>query len=132
MATLIVISGKQKGEYLPLGRRTSVVGRAESLPLQILDEGVSRRHFRVCFDEGSKNYYAEDMDSGQGTFVNKHRITQKTYLAEDDQILVGETRLLFTKKDFDTQESELMHCKKVGEKSKETQRWTRPKTSESF
>ncbi len=35
MASIIVVSGNQKGEYLPLGRRVSVIGRAENLNLQI-------------------------------------------------------------------------------------------------
>jgi len=120
MASLIVISGKQRGEYLPLGQRTSVIGRAESLPLQILDDRVSRIHFRVHFEKDSKKYYAEDMDSKHGTLINMDRITQKTALAEGDQIQIGETKLLFTEKDFDTQESALMHWKTVGEKSKPT------------
>lgn len=120
MASLIVISGKQRGEYLPLGQRTSVIGRAESLPLQILDDRVSRIHFRVHFEKDSKKYYAEDMDSKHGTLINMDRITQKTVLAEGDQIQIGETKLLFTEKDFDTQESALMHWKTVGEKSKPT------------
>jgi pSer/pThr/pTyr-binding forkhead associated (FHA) protein len=47
MASLIVISGKQTGEFLPLGSRTSVIGRAESLPLQIPDDMVSRKHLRT-------------------------------------------------------------------------------------
>jgi pSer/pThr/pTyr-binding forkhead associated (FHA) protein len=120
MGSLIVISGKQRGEYLPLGQRTSVIGRSESLPLQILDDGVSRRHFRVLFDKDSDEYYAEDMNSRHGTLINMRRINEKTALSEGDQIIVGETSLLFTEKDFDTQESALMHCKMVGEKSKTT------------
>ncbi|MHC4749474.1 MAG: FHA domain-containing protein [Planctomycetota bacterium] len=120
MASIIVASGNQRGEYLPLGQRISVIGRAETLPLQILDERVSRRHFRIHFDKDSNKYYAEDMNSRHGTLVNMRRITQKTVLVEGDQILIGETNLLFTEKDFDTQESALMHWKQVGEKSKST------------
>jgi len=120
MASLIIISGKQKGEYLPLGQRVSVVGRAETLPLQILDDGVSRRHFRVIFDKDSKKYYAEDMNSRHGTLINMWRVTEKTPLSEGDKIIVGKTSLLFTKKDFDTKKSALMHYKMVGEKSKTT------------
>ncbi len=120
MGSLIVISGKQRGEYLPLGQRTSVIGRAETLPLQILDDGVSRRHFRVVFDKDSGKYYAEDMNSRHGTLINMRRITDKTPLSEGDQIIVGQTSLFFTEKDFDTKESALMHYKLVGEKSKTT------------
>ena len=120
MGSLIVTSGKQRGEYLPLGQRTSVIGRAETLPLQVLDDRVSRRHCRISFDKDSKKYYAEDMNSKHGTRINMRRIGERTALAEGDQIIVGETRLLFTEKDFDTKESALMHYKKVGEKSRAT------------
>jgi len=120
MGSLIIISGKQRGEYLPLGQRTSVVGRAETLPLQIVDDRVSRRHFRIHFDKDSNKYYAEDMNSKHGTLINMRRLTDKTALSEGDRIVVGETSLLFTEKDFDTKESALTHYKMVGEKSKTT------------
>src|SRR5512141_3093738 len=104
MASLIVVSGKQAGEYLPLGRRTSVIGRGENLPLQVLDDLVSRTHFRVVFDEALKKYYVEDMKSKHGTFLNRRRLEEddRSMLREDDQILIGETTLLFTERDFDT------------------------------
>ena len=120
MASLIVISGEQKGEYLPLGRRTSVIGRAETLPLQILDEAVSRKHLRIRFEESENRYYAEDMSSKHGVFVNLRKITNEAVLREGDQILIGQTTLLFTDKDFDDRESALKHYKKVGEKAKAT------------
>lgn len=94
-----------------------MIGRAESLPFQILDDLVSRRHFRVRFDKDAGKYYAEDMGSKHGTFINMRRITEETALVEDDEIRIGQTKILFTEKDFDTKESALMHWKKVGEKS---------------
>jgi len=62
MASLVVVSGKQRGEYLPLGRRTSLIGRTEALPLQILDDMVSRKHLRIRFKETTNRFYAEDME----------------------------------------------------------------------
>jgi len=121
MASIIVISGNQAGEFLPLGRRTSMIGRAEeSLSLQVLDDLVSRKHMRIRFDEGTNRYYAEDMKSKHGTFINGRKITDKTALAEGDEIVIGQTKLLFTEKDFDSRESVLTHYKKVGERSRST------------
>jgi len=120
MASVIVTSGDSKGEYLPLGRRTNVIGRAESLPLQILDDMVSRKHLRIEFDQGTSTYYAEDLESRHGIFINKHKISGAIVLSEGDEILLGQTTLLFTDKDFDTQESALMHYNKRGEKSRVT------------
>jgi len=120
MASIIVTSGEQEGEFLPLGRRTSVIGRAENLPLQLLDELVSRKHLRIRFDEASNRYEAEDMDSRHGVFINRSRIAKPTPLAESDEILVGQTTLLFTMEDFEDRESALSHYKKVGERARQT------------
>jgi pSer/pThr/pTyr-binding forkhead associated (FHA) protein len=120
MASIIVTSGDQTGEFLPLGRRTSVIGRAESLSLQILDDLVSRKHLRIRFDETTNRFYAEDMRSKHGTFVNRSKIGGETALTEGDEILIGNTGLLFTKEDFNDRESALTHYKKYGERSRPT------------
>ena len=120
MASIIVTSGEQKGEYLPLGRRTNVIGRAEALPMQILDDMVSRKHLRIRYDENTNEHSAEDMDSKHGVIINDRKITEQTTLREGDQIRIGQTTLLFTEKDFDDSESALSHFKKVGERQRPT------------
>ena len=120
MASVIITSGDSKGEFLPLGRRTNVIGRAESLSLQVLDDMVSRKHLRIEFNEGTGKYYAEDLESRHGVFINKHKIGEATVLSEGDEILLGQTTLLFTDKDFDTQESALMHYNRRGEQARVT------------
>ena len=120
MASIIVTSGKQKGEFLPLGRRISVIGRAENLPLQLLDDLVSRKHLRICFDESSERYHAEDMGSTHGVYINHSRIHQATPLVDGDELLLGQTSLLFTTEDFEDRESALSHYKKVGERARQT------------
>ena len=120
MASIVVTSGKQQSEFLPLGRRTSVIGRAENLPLQILDDLVSRKHLRIHFRENEGRYYAEDMGSRHGVFINELRIMGQTGLTDGDQILIGRTTLLFTDKDFDNRESALNHYKKAGERDRRT------------
>jgi pSer/pThr/pTyr-binding forkhead associated (FHA) protein len=120
MASIIIISGSQKGQYLPLGSRINVIGRAEALPMQILDDMVSRKHLRIRYDENTKKHLAEDMDSRHGVFINNHKITEPTALKECDQILIGQTHLMFTEKDFDDSDSALAHYQKVGERQRPT------------
>jgi pSer/pThr/pTyr-binding forkhead associated (FHA) protein len=120
MASVIVTSGNKQGEFLPLGRRTSVIGRAENLSLQLLDDLVSRKHLRIRFDDSAGRYFVEDMGSRHGVFINRSRIGQPTMLTEGDEILVGQTTLLFTDEDFEDRESALSHYKKVGERSRVT------------
>ena len=120
MASIIVTSGEHKGEYLPLGRRTNVIGRAEALPMQILDDMVSRKHLRIRYNENTNEHTAEDMNSKHGVIINNKKITEQTILREGDQIRIGQTTLLYTEKDFDDSESALSHFKKVGERQRPT------------
>ena len=120
MASIIVATGEQKGDYYPLGRRTNVVGRDEGVPIQILDEHVSRKHMQIHFDEDKQQYYALDMKSKHGVFVNGSKINDETVLADGDQIGIGQTTILFTLKDFEDRESALSHFKKVGERIRPT------------
>ena len=120
MASIIVTSGEHKGEYLLLGRRTNVIRRAEALPMQILDDMVSRKHLRIRYDENTKEHNAEDMNSKHGVLINDRKITELTTLKEGDQIQIGQTTLLYTEKDFDDSESALSHFKKVGERQRPT------------
>lgn len=120
MASLIVTSGDRQGDYYPLGRRTNVVGRDEALPIQILDGMVSRKHMQVRFDANTGRYYAYDMKSRNGVFVNNQQIKGETPLFDGDMILVGLTALMFVDKDFTDRDSALLHYKKVGERMRVT------------
>jgi len=120
MASLIVTSGRQEGDYYPLGRRTNVVGRDEALPIQLLDNMVSRKHLQIRFDEATGQYYAFDMKSRNGVYVNNEKVEGERVLADGDVLLVGLTSLLFTDSDFKDKDSALLHYKKVGERMRVT------------
>ena len=120
MATVIITSGEQKGDYYPLGHRTNVVGRAENVPIQILDDLISRKHVQIHFVKEEGKYYALDMKSRHGVSINGNRMTGEIALVEGDEILLGQTALLFTDKDFDDRESALSHFKKAGERARPT------------
>ncbi len=120
MASIIIMSGPKKGDYYPLGQRTNVIGRDEALLIQILDEHVSRKHMQIHFDKDKGQYLALDMKSKHGVFINGRRINTETALADNDQIYIGQTDLLFTEKDFEDRESALSHFKKVGERFRPT------------
>ncbi len=129
MASIIIMSGAQKGDYYPLGHRTNVIGRDESVPIQILDEHVSRKHMQIYLDKDKGHYCALDMKSKHGVFINNNRISEETVLVDGDQIRIGQTTLLFTDKDFSDRESALSHFKKVGERKYSTVTISDNKTS---
>ena len=120
MASIIVISGESEGDYYPLGQRTTVFGRAESVPAQILDERVSRRHLQIRYEPANGRYYALDMNSRHGTYINGRKVTGDCVLEEHDGIQIGGTKLLFTAQDFPDRESAMLHYKRVGERGRTT------------
>jgi pSer/pThr/pTyr-binding forkhead associated (FHA) protein len=120
MGSIIVTSGKQKGEYLPLGRRTSVIGRDEAISLQVLDSMVSRKHLRIWFDKETGHYYADDMHSKHGVFINGGKIIESAALKEGDEIMIGDTMLLYTDKDFENRKSALEFYKERGQRGLRT------------
>ena len=120
MASLIITSGKQEGDYYPLGHRTNVVGRDEALPIQVLDNMVSRKHLQIRFDEATDRYYAFDMKSRNGVYVNNRKIEGETALEDGDVLLIGLTTMLFAERDFTDKDSALLHYKKVGERMRVT------------
>jgi pSer/pThr/pTyr-binding forkhead associated (FHA) protein len=121
MASIIVMTGTQKGDYYPLGRRTNVIGRDEALPVQILDDRISRKHMKIHFNPESGRHSAVDMDSKHGVFINGRKIADETLLNDGDYITIGRTSIFFTVKDFADRESALSHFKKVGERERPTQ-----------
>ena len=116
MASLFVISGSENINYYPLGKRTTVVGRDEAVPIQVVDKQVSRKHMQIRFDKESECYYATDMSSRNGVFINGRKIQEETFLADGDRIRIGDTEMLFTLKDFTDRENALHNFKKVGER----------------
>ena len=120
MASIIVMNGPNEGDYYPLGHRTNVIGRDEALPIQILDDRVSRKHMKICYDKDKDEHYAVDMDSKHGVLINGMKISDETVLKNEDCITIGKTSLLFVRQDFTDRESALSHFKKIGERIRPT------------
>jgi len=120
MAAMTVLFGDHRGDRYALGRRTNVIGRAESLSIQVLDDLVSRKHLQIHFDPHTQRYSVIDMASKNGVFVNGVRIVAETSLADRDRIRIGQTLLLFTEPAIGASEAVLHRFKKAGERLKPT------------
>jgi hypothetical protein len=82
----------QTDEHLPLRLGSNVVGRGSESDLQLLDQGVSRRHVDVQYDGHRATAY--DLGSTNGTTINGHQIGSAV-LQHGDVIRIGHTRLVF-------------------------------------
>lgn len=118
MASILIVSGPNEGDYYPLGNRTMVLGRQESCPIQITDDRASRKHLQVRCESGS--YFAQDMESANGVWINGRRVETETELADGDEIMIGDSKVVFTTADFPDRESAFTHYKERGQRSKPT------------
>ena len=121
MASLIIIDNTTRStKPYPLGRRPLVIGRAENLPIQVLDDQVSRKHLKIGYDKGTKRYFVWDMHSRNGVYLNDMKVSMETALLEGDRLRIGQTDLLFTEQNPDDVEAPLHQYKKRGECQKQT------------
>jgi pSer/pThr/pTyr-binding forkhead associated (FHA) protein len=88
-ASVVVDQTNQRYE-LRVG--SNVVGRGTDADLQLLDQGISRRHLDIQFDGNFATAY--DLGSTNGTTVNGHEVGSHV-LRHGDVIRVGHTRLVF-------------------------------------
>jgi len=88
-AVFVVDSTNQRFE---LRHGSNVIGRGSDSDLQLLDQGVSRRHVDVQYDGQRATIY--DLGSTNGTTVNGHEIGSHM-LRHGDVVRLGHTRMVF-------------------------------------
>ena len=93
MAKLVVIEGPMKGLSFGLGDRTVFIGRSSKNDIQIKDNAISRKQFKI-FRIGNK-LFVEDLKSTNGTSINGELITpgEGYETGEGDVISIGKTAL---------------------------------------
>lgn len=91
-----------------------VLGRGAQCPIEILDDGVSRRHCKVV--RAGEGWRVMDLDSRNGTYVNGTKVDGQD-LQYGDKIAVGsQTVLLFTSRDrFEDQRLQAQKLQALGQ-----------------
>jgi len=92
MAILRVKAGPHKGKVFEVKDEKLVIGRDVTDGIQVMDQGVSRRHAEI-FRIGEM-YFIQDLQSRNGTFVNEKAISEEL-LRVGDQIRVGSSIMVF-------------------------------------
>ncbi|TAM91279.1 MAG: DUF2662 domain-containing protein [Jatrophihabitans sp.] len=88
-ATVVV---DQTGQRYDLRLGSNVIGRGADSDLQLLDQGVSRRHLDIQFDGTCATVY--DLGSTNGTAVNGHEVGSQV-LRHGDVLRIGHSRIVF-------------------------------------
>ena len=93
MAMLRALNGLHPGQLLPLEGDSAVLGRHPECDI-VLDSGaVSRQHARVL--NLGEEYYLEDLDSRNGTFLNGQAVSERRLLRENDELRICELAFVF-------------------------------------
>jgi pSer/pThr/pTyr-binding forkhead associated (FHA) protein len=82
----------QTNRRFDLRTGSNIIGRGTDSDLQLLDQGISRRHLDVQYDGNYATAY--DLGSTNGSTVNGHEISSQV-LRHGDVIRVGHTRIVF-------------------------------------
>ena len=93
MPYLVVEKGKDQGQTVEIAKGRSVfIGRKSDADMHLTDTLASRKHCIVEYRDG--DFCVHDNASRNGTFLNGRRVTDSP-LSEGDQILVGESLIVF-------------------------------------
>ena len=80
--------GPDIGRRIPLTKSQYIVGRDSEAGLVVSRSSVSRQHARLFVDDDG-NWWVEDLNSTNGTFINETRIRSQQ-LADADQVRFGD------------------------------------------
>src|SRR5437016_3948970 len=87
-AYLIVLAGASVGEMYKIVADETTIGRGQNADIQVIDEGISRRHAQIVHD--GPRMLIRDLGSTNGTYCNGERISEHE-LSDGDKIQVGST-----------------------------------------
>ncbi len=93
-ARLLILNGGFEGMSYDLDGPEVLIGRNPTTSITLLDEGISREHAIVVYDEDELSYVIEDLASTNGTKINGKRV-RSAVLAPGDEIQIGQTLFRF-------------------------------------
>jgi pSer/pThr/pTyr-binding forkhead associated (FHA) protein len=93
-AMLRILNGGFAGMSYELTSDETLIGRNPTTDITLLDEGISREHAIILFDEATGVHTVEDLQSTNGTKVNGKRV-RSAELSDGDELQIGQTRFSF-------------------------------------
>jgi pSer/pThr/pTyr-binding forkhead associated (FHA) protein len=93
-ARLVVQAGDFAGTSYELSDAETLIGRKSGTDVSLADEGISREHALILYDEDSNSFAVEDLQSTNGTQVNGKRVRSVT-LQHGDELRIGRTCFVF-------------------------------------
>jgi pSer/pThr/pTyr-binding forkhead associated (FHA) protein len=89
---LTIEDDEGKTTVIPLIRDEMTIGRQDGNTIRLTERNISRKHARLVRQNGTM--YVEDLASYTGVRVNGSRIVAMTPVAEGDEVLIGDYKLM--------------------------------------
>jgi|GEM_PF-3401246 len=93
MPTLEIEQGRFGSESHELHREQTVIGRYEFCDIVLETTSVSRQHARIL--RRTEGYFIEDLNSVNGTYVNRRKVIEPTPLHDGDEVHFYKVRSVF-------------------------------------
>lgn len=93
-AVLLILSSEDLGKSYIIDKDEIVIGRDSSCAIRLQDPEVSSVHCKISVPE-ERTFILEDLDSTNGTFLNKKPVTKPTQIFYSDRIVLGKTVFRF-------------------------------------
>jgi two-component system, cell cycle response regulator len=110
---LVVLQGNSIGETIKLEKERTIVGRGSQADMVLRDEIASRQHAEIIclhLEENCVEYYVNDLDSTNGTFLNGAKVTSQQLLQDGDKIKIGDHMMKYAMLDeFEAEFQEKLH-----------------------
>jgi len=92
-ASIIFLSGPEKGRRVPVGQDQLIIGRSADCTVVFDDALVSKCHAIISHEDG--RWVLCDQHSRNGTRVNNRRVRAPVVLADGDMLQMGDYQLKF-------------------------------------
>ncbi|MFT4713931.1 MAG: diguanylate cyclase (GGDEF)-like protein [Candidatus Azotimanducaceae bacterium] len=103
---LIMIRGDFIGQVYELNGDVTTLGRSDDIDVVVSHSSISRRHALIL--KRIDGFQITDLNSTNGTFVNKYRVEQPVRLTEGDKLTLGEVTFKFSYQDEDDTKYHMM------------------------
>jgi adenylate cyclase len=107
MWTLTIRSPNSKPIEFQLKTEKNTIGRRRTNDVVISDEAASRQHAQIYLDPKTNSVTIRDLDSKNGTFINRRRLSSKhdIKLSPSDIVRIGDHELLLSVAESDNEVS---------------------------
>jgi hypothetical protein len=91
---IVCMSGQQKGQDFRLHDGKNIIGTAADCDIVIYDPYVGARHAVLLIESGDAHYVLQDLDSKNGSYVNRVRVAKQD-LVDNDELRLGQVEFRF-------------------------------------